>query len=706
MTTKYIKIDDIRQSKKLFSSITYSVLACFIFVFYSPSALALRYVLENKQVTQTNSEKLMGGLVNLEGITREALFHLKDERQKSKKLESYKGNLSILYSKLQKYAQGTRKELVSSRDALHSVESENAKEHQGQLINSFDKHWPMIDRNLNEQLKGEATNIESVEALYQLLSQFKSGPEHHKYDSENMPFGPLPNIAYTPSQDMNSLLLRLDIETPPAIARASFARNISVDDYLQFNVDTVQTPGLIELAETLERSPHKIFQYVYNNIEYVPAFGSIQGADYTAQTQRGNAFDQASLMIALLRASGVPSRYVYGSVDVDPSDVMNWVGGVDEVEAAQNLLGQGGVPNIIVKNSNGDTVSFNIEHVWVEFYQNGEWVAADPSFKQYDYTTPLDINSITTFDGEKFVSKIVEGLVVDEVDGWVKGLNQDNLVLQLHEIQSQSESYINSQSVTLGEVIGIKNIVQLVGDTIPRLPYSKVRASQSLKSLPDNLRHKFKYELNDSSDVLSNNILQFEASLPEILSSRLAMSFAPSSQRDIDALINHLPSDYILSSVPSSLPYGLINLKARISINENVIIEGGSIPLGKELSSRKGFWTPRFGWELEESPVITGEYHAIGIDSHGVSKKAIEAIANVASEAKLYLDKGATEKVSNHNTIGAVLHTGIQSFMIESNMMSKLAALESGVVHYRQPSFGTFSSSISVSYLFGLPRAC
>ena len=43
-----------------------------------------------------------------------------------------------------------------------------------------------------------------------------------------------------------------------------------------------------------------IYQWVRNNIEFIPSYGSIQGSEYTLENRRGsNAFDTASLLIAL-----------------------------------------------------------------------------------------------------------------------------------------------------------------------------------------------------------------------------------------------------------------------------------------------------------------------------------------------------------------------------------------------------------------------
>jgi hypothetical protein len=91
-------------------------------------------------------------------------------------------------------------------------------------------------------------------------------------------------------------------------------------------------------AQELNNNPVQIYNWVRNNISFIPSYGSIQGSELTLQKKRGNAFDTASLLIALYRAADIPARYVYGTIDVPADKVMNWVGGVTKVEAAQSLV--------------------------------------------------------------------------------------------------------------------------------------------------------------------------------------------------------------------------------------------------------------------------------------------------------------------------------------------------------------------------------
>jgi hypothetical protein len=98
------------------------------------------------------------------------------------------------------------------------------------------------------------------------------------------------------------------------------------------------TPAIQAKAAELNHNPTKIYNWVRNNIEYVPTYGSIKGADYCLQTKQCNDFDTASLLIALLRASGIHARYVYGTVEIPIEKMKNWLGGfTDSMEALRSL---------------------------------------------------------------------------------------------------------------------------------------------------------------------------------------------------------------------------------------------------------------------------------------------------------------------------------------------------------------------------------
>ena len=124
----------------------------------------------------------------------------------------------------------------------------------------------------------------------------------------------------------------------------------------------------------------------------------------------------------MLRASDIPARYVYGTVQIPIEKVMNWVGGVEVPEAALQLLAQGGIPSTGLATG-GKIVAVKLEHVWVEAWvdfqpsrgakhiEGDTWVPMDGSFKQYVYTAGMDLLAAVPFDIEAFATGVIQTVV-------------------------------------------------------------------------------------------------------------------------------------------------------------------------------------------------------------------------------------------------------------------------------------------------------
>ena len=78
------------------------------------------------------------------------------------------------------------------------------------------------------------------------------------------------------------------------------------------SADVAFHPVLATLARHLDYDPIRIYDFVYHSIEFEDYTGARKGALATYRSRRGNAWDQSTLLIALLRMSGVPARYVVG----------------------------------------------------------------------------------------------------------------------------------------------------------------------------------------------------------------------------------------------------------------------------------------------------------------------------------------------------------------------------------------------------------
>jgi transglutaminase-like putative cysteine protease len=84
--------------------------------------------------------------------------------------------------------------------------------------------------------------------------------------------------------------------------------------------------SIAELARALKNDVNLIYEYVYTNIDYSPTYGLKKGALGTLLDGRGNDFDQAALLVALLRQAGYTASYVYGKIRLSPAQLTNWLG--------------------------------------------------------------------------------------------------------------------------------------------------------------------------------------------------------------------------------------------------------------------------------------------------------------------------------------------------------------------------------------------
>jgi hypothetical protein len=268
--------------------------------------------------------------------------------------------------------------------------------------------------------------------------------------------------------------------------------------------------------------PLAIANWVRNNVEWVPTWGAIQSADDTLAKRRGNAHDIASLTIALLRASDIPARYQYGTIELDAEQMNNWVGGVTVPEAALQLLGQGGIANRGIANA-GRIGKVQMEHVWVSAFVNwapsrgsrqgtptqhvnpvgphNAWTALDASYKQYSYTAGYDLKTAVPLDANQLLNAAQQGATVNAAEGWVQNLNQAAIQSQLTDYQARLKTYIDSRnpSATVGEVIGRKIIpVEQPSLIAGSLPYTVTLQGQQVSAIPNSLQHRFTYKRSTS----------------------------------------------------------------------------------------------------------------------------------------------------------------------------------------------------------------
>ncbi|MBI1297675.1 DUF11 domain-containing protein, partial [bacterium] len=123
-------------------------------------------------------------------------------------------------------------------------------------------------------------------------------------------------------------------------------------------------------------APADIFAFV-RNFGFEAYRGSLRGTRGTLWSAAGNSLDQSSLLIAMLRAAGVPARYRHGTLSQANAQTLI----ASMFRAPASIIGQV-APEIPVSDpvNDADLIAEVQDHWWVEAYVNGAWTDLDPSF--------------------------------------------------------------------------------------------------------------------------------------------------------------------------------------------------------------------------------------------------------------------------------------------------------------------------------------
>jgi len=252
------------------------------------------------------------------------------------------------------------------------------------------------------------------------------------------------------------------------------------------------TPEIRELARSLEDDPKLIYEFVRNHIDYVPYYGALKGATLTLVERSGNDFDQATLMIALLRESGYSAEYVYGEMTIpnhgaaDDYDMEHWLGVDANSSVISEVLADGGIPATVYS-------SYTYMHrVWVKATIEDVNYLFDPALKPWQEIAGIDIASAMGYDKAELLSAVGGEVGTD----YVRNLNESGLNAKLAEYATDLIDFIraNYPKVGVEEIIGGREIIPEYLEGYPtdlRFPYTVV---ENWDNVPDEYVHKVRIE--------------------------------------------------------------------------------------------------------------------------------------------------------------------------------------------------------------------
>ncbi len=469
---------------------------------------------------------------------------------------------------------------------------------------------------------------------------------------------------------------------------------------LASTLDAQITPEIQALAEKLSYSPAKIFEYVTNEIKFEPYYGSLKGAMGALYSKAGNATDQASLLIALLRASNIPARYIKGIPQfVDDPRLLRWLG-------AKDYAGANGILNRAIPTyyTPGPKPRLEFDHVWVQAcvpYGNyrgsrsdksgHRWVPMDPSFKDKTYQA---------------------GIVADVAFDYQGYMSRRSMDLPHEKFEQQIEAYIKSQpprysNNTLQDVPYSGTQVPRVIDILPvSLPYVVTNfipwvsgGSAEVADLPDTHRIKSSITVKNSANtVLASTIL----TMPEIALKRTTLSFRGATAADQTALDAWKASADVNAALPCT-----VNVVPVIKVEGVDRVVGGA-PVGLCTTNNKVAMSVTLA--ERSTPINDGATDYIGAaDYVALQTYAFQASDRLITEraAKLL---ASVKAIANPNTdqeatLGEYLHVVGLKFLRYSSDAGKRIGELSGGSGESSNHLALVGTRMKVEYLFDQPFA-
>lgn len=243
----------------------------------------------------------------------------------------------------------------------------------------------------------------------------------------------------------------------------------AMKQYLETTAETELTAEMMEVAKGFE-TPVDAYSYVINNIKYECYVNSRRGAVGAFETNYGNDYDQASLLIAFFREMGYPARYGSGNITLTEEQLKSLFAAEDYTSVCQMFSNAGKNP---VMSSFAKTLKF--DQIWTEVYvpysmtgvtdetykDLGVWVKLDTAIKASEletYTSSLDepVVDFSAYDEmlTKYESTDVASLV-SELQGNEMPDTVSERVIKQQEftvLPSELQYTVNSEKSTFANV--------------------------------------------------------------------------------------------------------------------------------------------------------------------------------------------------------------------------------------------------------------
>lgn len=364
--------------------------------------------------------------------------------------------------------------------------------------------------------------------------------------------------------------------------------------------ETRRTPRIVQLQQSLGASPVALYNYVHTRIAPELYFGSKKGAEATLDEESGNDFDQASLLIALLRAAGIPARYEYGTVALSKEQALSLTGAVD-VRSAASVLSRV-APSAI----SPDGTTIQMERAWVrahvpygDYRGTGAggtkvWVRLDPAMKRVTYQPAVKLKGLVHFDFNSYVSQL-----------------RPETPKEVYEAQLLAAAKAQNLCNSLEDALVKPRITEDAFSLLPAEHPAKVVQSLLLFTRPpQNMRYEIEISVDDATRSLEFVSLQNHS---------LSLQYPGATAADRDAIS-------AAGGVVNVVPY-------RVSVTPTLLVDGQ--PVGQFASVNPGtpqalsvrVTIPHGGVALMTHHVVAGALYGLLVQGGTVPQSRVDALA-------------------------------------------------------------------------------
>jgi len=257
-----------------------------------------------------------------------------------------------------------------------------------------------------------------------------------------------------------------------------------------------------QLAEALENDPVRIYQFIRNNFEYVPYYGALKGAHLTLLERSGNDFDQAAVLVELLRAAGYTADYQYGTMSIpvtsgDGFNLASWLGTDADSTIIGGIIASGGIPAL-----NYGT-SFTMDRVWVVVDIAGTPYNLDPAFKPNTKTDGIDLTTATGYSQAGLLAAAGGTLGTDSISN----LNEAAVDTYLNNLTNTLTTYLkqNHAKDYVRDIVGGLVIVPDNSTALPAsMPFTGTPTEPVWTAIPASYVHTVQFQhggINATYDI-------------------------------------------------------------------------------------------------------------------------------------------------------------------------------------------------------------